>query len=82
MKKVLLTLSLATLTLLIANENAPQKGKRVPPQEAISACSGKAENSSCSVTTPRGNTIEGSCKNTPDGKYFACIPTNHKPRRK
>ncbi|MEA2029128.1 MAG: hypothetical protein U9N49_09145 [Campylobacterota bacterium] len=82
MKKVLLTLTLASLTLLIANENATAKGKRVPPQEAISACSGKSENSSCSVITPRGNTLEGSCKNTPDGKYFACISKNHKPQRR
>jgi len=82
MKKVLSILTLVAITFVVANENTPAKSKRTPSQEAINACSGKSENSSCFVSTPRGNTIEGSCKNTPDGQYFACIPKNHKPQRR
>lgn len=54
-----------------------QRQKRQPPAEAISACESKSEGASCSVTTRRGDTVEGTCKNTPDGKYFACKP-NHR----
>lgn len=51
-----------------------QAGKPMtPPQAALEACSGKSENTTCSVQTPNGN-LSGTCKNTPDGKYFACIP--------
>ena len=46
--------------------------RRGPPQEAISACSGQSEQASCSFTTPRGDEVSGSCRNTPDG--MACAP--------
>ena len=39
-----------------------------PPQEAISACSGKAANEACSV----GAMTSGTCRTV--GSYFACIP--------
>lgn len=80
MKRMMITGILLTTTLLLAN--GPQNGKRTPPAEAITACTDKAENSTCSVTTPRGDTVAGTCTNTPDGKYFACKPTNHKPKNK
>lgn len=76
MKKILLTMALCATTLLVAN------AKKTPPPQAIDACKGKKESSSCSVTTPQGKTLEGVCRNTPDKKYFACIPKNHKPTRR
>jgi len=79
MKKIIL-IAVAMVTGLFAQQNTPQNGKRTPPPEAISACSGKTVNSSCSITTPEGKTIEGQCRNTPDGQYFACIPNNHRPQ--
>lgn len=48
-----------------------------PPQEAINACSGKSSGSSCSFSD-RGNTITGTCQNTPGG--FACAPAGGPPR--
>lgn len=51
---------------------------REPPEEAITACEGQAEGNECSVTTPRGDTLEGTCKYTPDDKYFVCEPENHR----
>ena len=44
-----------------------------PPQEAITACNGKAQNSACSIQTPQG-TITGSCKTPPDAQNLACVP--------
>ena len=50
--------------------------ERKPPQEAISICEGKSDGDTCTVKTPRGDTLEGTCSNTPDNKYFACKPNN------
>ncbi len=94
MKKIVL-IAAVMATALFAEQEMPQDmpqgmpqqmpgdmqqgGKRTPPPEAISACSGKSEDDACSVTTPRGDTMEGTCRNTPDGEYFACIPKGHRP---
>lgn len=51
-------------------QGAPSGG--TPPQEAITACSGKTTNASCSFSTPNG-TITGTCK-TPPNASLACVP--------
>lgn len=56
------------------NRGERQKEMRVPPQEAITICEGKNSGDSCSITSPRGDSINGTCEDTPDGKYFACKP--------
>ena len=48
---------------------------RIPPDSAISACSGKAEGTACEVTGPNG-TKQGVCAYTPDRKYYACKPND------
>ena len=48
------------------------QGSMTPPQEAISACSGKYTGSSCSFTTPMGK-LSGTCK-TPPNSQLACVP--------
>jgi hypothetical protein len=84
MKKIVLAAALLAATMSMANqgsnERGDQKEMREPPKEAISICAGKSEGDSCSVTTPRGDTLTGTCRNTPDNKYFACAPKNHKPQ--
>lgn len=45
-----------------------------PPQEAIDACEGQSTDATCQVTSPQGDLISGTCKNTPDKKYFVCMP--------
>lgn len=61
------------INLAIAQENRkPQKG--TPPQEAITACTNQYIGSICSMKTPRGDMLEGTCKYTPDNKYFVCMP--------
>jgi len=47
-----------------------------PPAQALSACSGKSNGSSCSFTGGKGETVSGSCQ-TPPGSSLACVPTNH-----
>jgi len=56
------------------NRGNQQGERRGPPPEAISACSGKAENASCGFTSPRGP-LSGTCRNVPEGK-MACVPAN------
>lgn len=53
----------------------PQFGvMHVPPQEAINACSKLADGAACSFTSPKGDTISGSCHTPPDQNILACIP--------
>lgn len=57
-----------------SNAQGNNQGQQ-PPQEAITACSGKSSGTSCTFTTPRGS-ITGSCQ-TPSGRDSAiCVPTN------
>jgi hypothetical protein len=62
---------------------APEKQE--PPKEAIEVCVGLDVESICFMETPRG-TLEGKCMNTPDKKYFACMPEggpdNNRPEKK
>lgn len=50
-------------------------GRHGPPPEAISACASKNQEIPCSFVTPRGDTINGTCRQVPEGK-FACVPQN------
>ena len=69
-KKILLTLS--GIAILVSSLYArPQNGE--PPKEAIEVCKGQDTGSQCTMNTPRGS-LEGQCKNTPDNKYFVCMP--------
>jgi len=47
-------------------------GRGGPPQEAISACSGKSDGAACSFTTPRGR-LSGSCRSIQSS--VACVPS-------
>ena len=82
MKKIITTLTLIAVTAVTTsfaqNGQPPRGGNGQPPKEAISACKNKDEGTSCSVNTPRGDTLEGTCQNTPDDKYFVCMPDNHR----
>ncbi|MBP9757406.1 MAG: YHYH protein [Candidatus Pacebacteria bacterium] len=45
-----------------------------PPQEAMRACSSSIMNASCSFTTPRGDTVSGTCGAPPGATKLACMP--------
>ena len=48
---------------------------RRPPAEAIAACSGKADDSVCAFTSPRGMEVRGQCRKVGAGAgEFACVP--------
>jgi len=53
----------------------PPGGMRAIPQEAITACTGKAVGVTCNAG-PAGT---GTCQYTPDKKYFACKPGGRPP---
>ena len=40
-------------------------GPHQPPQEAFTACANHNENDACSVTTPRGDVLDGTCVPAP-----------------
>lgn len=73
-KKVLLTF--CATTALVTVSSAKQQGggeQGEPPKEAIEICVGQDTGSECTMSTPRGN-LTGKCMNTPDKKYFVCMP--------
>lgn len=83
MNKILILLLMAVSTVGYANEKPrmDHKGPQhmgPPPQEAIQACENQEENTACLITTPKGDTLKGQCKTTPDEKYFACVPNHRK----
>lgn len=57
------------------NQGRAQGGSRIPPDSAISACSGKSEGTACEVAGPNV-TKQGVCAYTPDKKYYACKPND------
>jgi hypothetical protein len=85
MKKLFIALAILSTSLLLAQGgqkgDRPEREKGKPPQEAITACEGKSAGSSCEMTGRRGETLNGTCADTPDGKYFACKPEGMPPRR-
>ena len=81
MKKIALTILVLGTTFSFAN--GPQNGqgrKGTPPEEAIIACEGQSSGDTCSMTTQRGDSLTGTCQNTPDDKYFVCMPEGMKKR--
>jgi len=72
-----LILTFCATTALVTVSNAQQGGKGgpggTPPKEAIEICVGQDEGSQCTMNTPRGE-LSGTCQNTPDKKYFVCMP--------
>ncbi|MBU0721184.1 hypothetical protein KJ877_07570 [bacterium] len=77
MKKFITTLCIIAVTVSFANEGpcrGQEKSECKPPKEAIDICEGKATDSVCQVTTPHGDVLNGTCKYTPDEKYFVCMP--------
>ena len=50
-----------------------------PPEQAIAACSGMSSGDSCEFEGRGGNTVSGSCHNSPHG--VACRPANMRGRR-
>lgn len=55
------------------NQPPPSGGNgQQPPQAAFTACSGLAQNASCSMNTPNG-TVTGTCQ--PVNNQMACVPS-------
>jgi hypothetical protein len=48
------------------------RGQRRPPQEAVAACSGRSAAAQCQFTSPRGDSIVGTCRSP--GGLLACVP--------
>lgn len=67
-------ISFCVTSALITVSYANKGGERKPPQEAINICEGQENGSECKMITPRGDTLTGTCQNTPDDKYFVCMP--------
>jgi hypothetical protein len=66
-------------------ENSPASRRQgqlavggLPPQEAIDACTGLAQGSVCSITTPNG-VVSGTCGTPPNISQMACMPAGGPP---
>ena len=74
------TVSRSDNAVIVAQSKAPAQNENrpgPPPEEALSACQGKSENTSCSFTdTRRGSAVDGTCRKTPQGQS-ACVPNDH-----
>jgi hypothetical protein len=81
-KQILSTLIiLNTVTVSTYAEEAMSKHNnkhRGPPAEAIEACQNLADSVSCSITTPREETLDGTCRIPPRLKQLVCVPENKK----
>lgn len=84
MKKFIAIICIIGVTVSFASEG-PCRGhdkndECKPPKEAIKICEGQATDSTCQITTPHCDLLNGTCKYTPDEKYFVCMP-QREPRR-
>jgi len=74
MKKNILT-AIAILTFATISYARMEGGpKDTPPQEAIDICVNKSQGDECLMKSPQGDQLKGTCRTTPDEKYFACMP--------
>ncbi|MDB2562292.1 hypothetical protein N9X61_01670 [Sulfurimonas sp.] len=85
MKKFITMLCVIGVTVSLAQEgsNSKKEGPKhdcKPPKEAIEVCLGQASDATCQVTGRHGDILNGTCKYTPDEKYFVCAPEKG-PRR-
>ncbi|QEL57319.1 YHYH protein [Chromobacterium paludis] len=61
----------------VGTDNArpvPEGGRapRQPPREAVNACQGLQPEQACRIATPRGETLDGQCRQL--GARLACVP--------
>ena len=77
-KKILIASCIFATTIVVSyaqpggeKQGGAKNGK--PPKEAIEVCVGQEVGFECTMNTPRGS-LTGTCINTPDEKYFVCMP--------
>lgn len=63
----------ASLGAAFVNAQDRRGPPREPPAEALQACVNRARGDACTVETPRGDTISGTC-GAPEGRALACMP--------
>jgi len=62
MKKHIIALTSLFIAFSATQVFAEDKGRRGPPPEAFEICEGKSEGDSVSFTTPKGDSVEATCK--------------------
>lgn len=69
--------STSSLTSAVSTSSeADERGHRGPPPEAFTACEGKAAGDACTVTTPHGDELAGTCATPPEDTRLACRPSH------
>lgn len=68
--------------LILADSEEPQRERpKGPPPEMIAACEDKSVGDACEFVSPRGDTVSGTCQNSPrDESQLVCMP-NERPER-
>lgn len=67
---------------LARGDEAQRGGRRGPPEEAISACRGLSQGSSCTFVGRRGEDLSGQCVSPPNLEPLACRPEGHRRRNR
>jgi len=62
MKKSSIVLASLFIAFTATQAVAEDKGRRGPPPEAFEVCEGQSEGASVSFTTPKGDSVEATCK--------------------
>lgn len=60
--------------------NPGEQNIQPPPQQALEACLGKAQNAACSFTLPNEKVISGACLYPPGMSQLACAPGERPPQ--
>lgn len=56
----------------------PPRPPRLPPPDAVAACTGKNAGDACAFTFD-GFAVEGACRTVPVTTGLVCVPPNHPP---
>jgi hypothetical protein len=79
---IVVVMSVVLIPFLIwADGEGPRERPKGPPQEMIAACEDKSVGDACEFVNPQGDTVSGTCQNSPrDEGQLVCMP-NERPER-
>ena len=80
MKKVIIALTSLVITFSATQAFAAGQERGKPPAEAFEACEGKSEGDTVSITSPQGDTVEGTCKTMRGGDDLIAVPAGGPPK--
>ena len=80
MKKVIIALTSLVLAFSATQAFASGQERGKPPAEAFEACEGKSEGDTVSITSPKGDSVEATCKTMRGGDDLVAMPAGGPPK--